>query len=471
MQSSGRACSRDRAALALILGFSLVTKLGLAFLVWFRNRAAIWHPDSASYHNLALNMLRHCVFSRSSGPPFVYESFRTPGYPLALSGVYALSGDSALPVIGLQAVTATGTVALTWLLGRRLFDSRVGMWAAALLSLDVASISSSQLLMSETTFTLLVLTAVWLLVRSLSPLRGWAGFALSGLALACAIQVRPIGYYLAPLGAAGIAAFLVLKDRATTTTHVRWRLALTRAGSFPLAPALLVGGWQMNNLRKTGSARFSHIEGLNMYFYRAAGAISMRDHKPLFQVHHEMGLETERTDFTGWVAKRPEFAGRNHAALGEQWFRDGIAIIVRNPGWLVLMHLRSTAALLLDPGTFCLAVLAGLETDQRGQELLARLQTAPGSFMAEVWSAHRFLFLSSIFGLAFLVVLYSGVVLWLVRAPRSTWAPGVVVVVAVLVYFTLISAGPEAASRFRVPLAPLLALLSAAGWQSLRKSR
>ena len=204
------------------------------------------------------------------------------------------------------------------------------------------------MLMSETAFTLLALTAVWLLVRDLSPLRGWTGFALSGLALACAIHIRPIGYYLAPLGAAGIAAFFVLKDRATATSCVRWRLALTRAGAFLLAPALLVGGWQVNNLRKTGSARFSHLEGLNMYFYRAAGAISMRDHKPLFQVHREMGMETERTDFTGWVAKRPEFAGRNHAVLGEQWLRDGIATIARNPGWYILMHLRSTAALLFD---------------------------------------------------------------------------------------------------------------------------
>ena len=184
----------------------------------------------------------------------------------------------------------------------------------------------------------------------------------------------------------------------------------------------------MNNLRKTGSVRFSHLEGLNMYVYRAAGAVSMRDHKPLFQVHREMGLETERTDFTGWAAKRPEFAGRNHAALGEQWFRDGIAIIAHNPGWYALIYLRSIAALLFDPGTFCLATMVGLETDQRGQELLARIQTAPASVTAAV-------------------------------------------VVAVLAYFVIISAGPEAASRFRVPLAPLLALLSAAGWQRLRESR
>lgn len=474
MPSSGRARSRDDVALALILGFSLLTKLGLALLVWFRNRAAIWHPDSASYCQLAMNMFKLGVFSRSAGPPFVYEVFRTPGYPSLLCVVYSVFGDSALPVIILQSVIATGTVALTWLVGRKLFSPRVGTWAAALLSLDVASICSGQMLMSETAFTLLVLTAVWLLVKSLSPLRGWTGFVLSGLALACAIHVRPIGYYLVPLGAAGIAVYLMLKDRATVPGRVRWRRALTRAGAFLLAPALLVGGWQLKNLQRTGSARFSQYEGLNVYFYRAAGAISMRDHKPLFQVHREMGFETEDMDFTAWVAKRPEFTGRNDAAVSGEWLREGLGIIARNPGWYVLMHLRSTAALLLDPGTYCLAALAGRETDQRGQELLARIQVAPASFMAviaSVWFEHRFLFLTSLWGLAFLAFVYAGVVLWLARAPRSGLTPGVVVVVAVLGYFILVSAGPEASSRFRVPLAPLLALLSAAGWQRLRKSR
>jgi len=471
MRSSGRTRGRDLARLTLILGFSLLSKLGLALQVWVRNREAVWHPDSASYHNLALNLLRSGVFSRSSAAPYAHESFRTPGYPLLLTALYTALGNSPLPVIVLQSVVATGTVALTWFLGRRLFGSRVGTWAAGLLSLDIASVCSGQMLMSETAFTLLVLTAIWLLVRGLWPLRGCGGFALSGLALACAIHVRPIGYYLAPLGAAGIVAFLVLRDRTTTCRRARWRLALTRAGSLLLAPALLVGGWQVKNLQKTSSVRFSHLEGLNMYFYRAAGAISMRDHKPLFQVHREMGLETERTDFTGWVAKRPEFAGRNHAALGEQWFREGIAIILRNPGWYVLMHLRSTAALLLDPGTFCLATLTGVETDQRGQELLARLQVAPASFLATVWAEHRFLFLSSLLALAYLAVLYAGTVLWFVRASRTDWTPGAVVIVAVLAYFAVISAGPEAASRFRVPLAPLLALLSAAGWQRLCQDR
>ncbi|GEM_PF-396906 len=472
MQSPVRACSRDRAGLALILGFSLLTKLGLALLVWFRNPAAVWHPDSASYHSLAVNMLRHGVFSRSSGPPFNYEAFRTPGYPLLLAGVYSLFGVSILPVIVLQAITATGTVALAWLLGRRLFGARVGTLAAVILSVDVASVCLGQMLLSETVFTLLMLTAIWLLARGLSPLRGWSGFFLSGLVLACATYIRPVAYYLVPLGAAGVALHILLKDPEAGPGRARWRRALVRAGAFLLAPVLLVGGWQLKNLQKTGSARFSHLEGQNMYFYRAAGAISMRDRKPLFQVHREMGLETGRTDFSGWAAAHPEFAGRNDAVRGEEWLREGLSIIVRNPGWYALVHLRGTAALLLEPGTYFLAYLAGFESGERGRELLDRIDVSLASAAAVlgvVWSEHRFLFLISLWGLAFLAVLYTGVVLWLVRTPRSGWTPGVVVVVMVLGYLLLTSAGPEASSRFRVPMMPLLALLSAAGWLSPRR--
>jgi 4-amino-4-deoxy-L-arabinose transferase-like glycosyltransferase len=468
--SEGR--SRHTLALALVLTFSFLTKLGLALLVWFRNPAAVWHPDSASYQSLAVNLLRHGVFSRSNGPPFAHEVFRTPGYPLLISAVYSLFGVSVLSIIVLQAIAATGAVALTWLLGRRLLGPRVGTLAAGILSLDVASVCLAQMLLSETTFTLLMLTAVWLLVRGLSPLRGWPGFALSGLALACAAFVRPVAYYLLPLGAVGVAAYIALKNRAEVPSGSRWRLAMGRAGAFLLAPVLLIGGWQLKNLQKTGSARFSHLEGQNMYFYRAAGAISMRDRKPLFQVHREMGLETGRTDFGGWVALHPEFAGRNDAMRGEEWLREGLGIITRNPGWYALVHLRGTAALLLEPGTYFLAFLAGYESGERGRDLLDRVEVSLSSavaVLAAVWSEHRFLFLSSLWGLAFLGMLYAGVVLWLVRTTRRGWPPGVVVVVIVLGYLVLTSAGPEATSRFRAPMMPLLALLSAAGWLSPRR--
>jgi len=459
---------------ALVLAFSLLTKLGLALFVWFRNPAAVWHPDSATYHDLALNLLRYGVFSRSSGPPFVYEVFRTPGYPLLLATVYSPFGVSTLPVALVQAVLATGTVALTWILGRKLFGPRAGTLAAVILSLDVASISLAQMLLSETTFTLLMLTAVWLLARSISPLRGWPGFALSGLALASAIYIRPVAYYLVPLGAVGVAAYVVLKARAAVPSRSRWRLALGRAGAFLLAPVLLVGGWQLKNLQRTGNARFSHIEGQNMYFYRAAGAISMRDHKTLFQVHREMGFVTERGDFTGWVSQHPEFAGKNNAVLGEEWLREGMAILVRNPGWYALVHLRGVAALLLEPGTYFLAFLIGSESGQRGRELLDRVDVSLAAAVAvlgAVWAEHRFLFLSSLWALAFLALLYAGVVRWLVRTPLRGWTPGVVVVVVVLGYLMLTSSGPEATSRFRVPTMPLLAVLSAAGWLSPRKVR
>ncbi len=431
-------------------GFSLVSKLGLGILVWLANRAAVWHPDSASYQNTALNLLYNGRFSRATAPPLLPEVFRTPGYPLVLAGTYGLFGPTTLPVVILQSLCATATVALTWALGRRLFGARVGFWAAAVLCLDIASICSCQLLMSETLFALLVLLAFWCYLRGPEH----TGFyALSGLALACAVHVRPIGYYLVPVAAVGVVI-----------QAVRGRLRPVRSAiAFLAAPLLLVGGWQAYNLHRTGVARFSSIEGLNMYFYRAGGVVSLKTHRPLFEVHREMGLETERTDFSGYLAQRPEYRATNPAVMAERWQRDGIRTLLANPGWLAVLQARSTAALLLDPGTFTLATLAGFESDARGQELLAGLQQSPAAFFRGLLRDHRGLFLVSLWGLAYLVLLYAGIGRWLARAQRRDWSAPLVAAAAVVLYFVVISAGPEAASRFRVPGSAFRPLSAAAG--------
>lgn len=200
-----------------------------------------------------------------------------------------------------------------------------------------------------------------------------------------------------------------------------------------------------------------------MYFYRAGGVVSVKTHRPLFEVHREMGLETERTDFSGYLALRPEYRATNPAVMAERWQRDGIRTLLANPGWLAVLQARSTAALLFDPGTFALATLAGLESDSRGHELLAALQQSPGSFLSGLWTAHRGLFSISLWGFGYLLLLYAGIIMWLARSKRTDWTPALVVVGVVVLYFVVISAGPEAASRFRVPISALLALFAAAG--------
>lgn len=69
---------------AVVIGFSLVPA--------FRAEP-IRAGDSITYLIPAENIVRHGTFSRETTPPFVWEPYRTPGYPLVIAASIMLFGD------------------------------------------------------------------------------------------------------------------------------------------------------------------------------------------------------------------------------------------------------------------------------------------------------------------------------------------------------------------------------------------
>jgi hypothetical protein len=55
--------------------------------------APLLQGDAATYVMLAQNILQHGAFSRESAPPYVWEPYRTPGYPLLIAISIALFGS------------------------------------------------------------------------------------------------------------------------------------------------------------------------------------------------------------------------------------------------------------------------------------------------------------------------------------------------------------------------------------------
>ncbi len=52
--------------------------------------------DALGYYKGALNLMRHGVFSEASAPNLHPISFRTPGYPFLLAGLFRLTGPGVL---------------------------------------------------------------------------------------------------------------------------------------------------------------------------------------------------------------------------------------------------------------------------------------------------------------------------------------------------------------------------------------
>jgi hypothetical protein len=74
-------------------------------------------------------------------------------------------------------------------------------------------------------------------------------------------------------------------------------------------------------------------------------------------------------------------------------------------------------------------------------------------------------FITFLYAEIYLVVMYLGMALWLVSVlAKKDIAITSILIIMIILYFFIISAGPESGSRFRVPVMPFLCLLAASGW-------
>ena len=153
-------------------------------------------PDSWEYHRIASNLLAGNGYSWDTQPPYSPNFYRVPGFPVVLLGLYSLTGPSIPAAIAVQAVVSTATILLTFLLARAL-TGRIGisLGAAAVQALDPVAIQYSNILLTETfTSPLILLTAycVWNYLGSARP--GW--LAGAGAILGVGILVHPVLLFL-----------------------------------------------------------------------------------------------------------------------------------------------------------------------------------------------------------------------------------------------------------------------------------
>ncbi len=383
-------------------------------------------PDSSTYEGAARALLVHGRFS--AGPDVVEpETRRTPGYPALIALVYAVSDDPRA-LIGVQILLSVATVGAVWLLARQLWDRHVALVAGLLLATDPPSLVASQLVLTEVVFTFVL--SVGLVAGTKLWLRRGAEARhalLLGTTLAVAALVRPIAYYLAPLAA--LQALVWPRKRSGPR---RWVLAAL------VTPwIVLVGGWQLRNGLLTGRFEFSRSESRYLLLARGADIVAQRDGINVEEARRRL----EDSLWQGPDASRPEAA--------ETYRRHAWTLIRQHPWLFLRTELRWAPKLML--GTGAAGLLWYAAPQARGAS-----PNAPGPAASGIVQALAGLHL---------LVLYAGLAagLWQLRnEPAESW-PCHTFLLSVVVYFVLLSSGPHAYTRFRVPFVPLLALYAASG--------
>lgn len=443
------------ARLAVLLG----VLLALSFTIFLRVHPAhperVAAPDSASYENSALALLRAGTFSVSEDEPGVPQTVRTPGYPAFLAAVYRVFGVSRGAVVSLQILLSAATVWLAYLMAASLWGEGPAFLSAVLLALDFISLYLPQQLLTDTLFTFLLSVCAAAGLRFTAGGRKSAAWAaLCTLSLALATLVRPVSYYLF----APALLFLFFAGRKHGAAKAA-RSALLAA----LPWALLVFGWQVRNYRVSGSFEFSQIKAVNLLLYRGAYIISRTERIPLQEAAGRLEAEFGPGK------------GRPDAAMYARWSEEGERLLLEHPLLAAGETARGLAAIFLVPGETDLLGYLGTGGGKDSGCMGDLLRLSPREY-ARKWLLRRpGTFAVFLAALLYLAVFYLGAAVSLRRlaAEGGLLSAPHVLLLGLVLYLALVSAGPEAYARFRTPLMPLLAVYSGEGWYRLliRKKR
>jgi 4-amino-4-deoxy-L-arabinose transferase-like glycosyltransferase len=417
-----------------------MSKLVLSVLVMIYYPNGVFESsDSVEYHQLARNLLQHGNFSRSLQAPYEPEIIRTPAYPLMLAGLYGIFGVQPAIIVFTQIALSVATIFIGFKIATFLFHERAGFLTALLLAADPVSAYYSQVLLTETVFTTTVSLCLLLFLHALAEPSRWQWVAGASICLALSTYIRPTSYYLGFM--LPFIFFLMVRPA------IGWRRAAKPALVCVSLYVILIGGWHLHNYGQTGSTEFSQTKNQYLFIAKAAAIIAARDNLSLEDAQRYLATEH-------FQSIPPDLPASTQARLFESQGKYATAIIVEHPALFFWTSLRGMLATLFGPSN--LSHLFGLDN------VRLRSSALRGDFSEFSRSHWAMAFGSWIYGIGFLIILYLGVLLLFLRG--GFYSQGMALLIFTVLYVLVLSSGPEAYSRFRLPIMPALCVMAAAGF-------
>lgn len=215
----------------------------------------------------------------------------------------------------------------------------------------------------------------------------------------------------------------------------------------------------MRNFLTTGSSEFCHIKGRSLLHYRAAAIIAERDRTSLTEARSKIYSSLPNTE--DW----PE------AKLYNLYAREGLSILRKYPLLSLKCTLRGIFYMLVGPGDTQLAKYLGLKDYVEKTGAMGDVFRLSFQQYISKWFFERTLqFAIFIFSITYLLFLYSGAIcsLWQIISEEEKRIFVHLFLWWVMLYFLIVSGGPEAYARLRVPIMPLLSIYAGAGLVRLK---
>ncbi len=420
---------------------ALALRIILFILVLNYNPSFLVQPDSPSYIKPAENLLRHGLFARGNFPNLEPETVRTPGYPIFIALSYLILGKRISSVIIFQIILGALFPLLVWKICEELEleerSKKVAVWLSAI---DPLLLIYTVNVLTEELYAFLIALLVLFLLKLLKR-RNFPLLILSSLVLGIQAYVRPIGVFL---------PFVVFISFGFMKRFKEGVILF-------LIAMLFIGGWVYRNYTETGALDFSSIAGANMLFYRAAYVLQLETGKSWLEVRRELGKELS--------SKTEGMGDAQRLAVARKM---GLKIILFHPLSAIRAMFNGMVGTLAGAGGAYYLKAFGLA--KRGSGLLSKLyELGFIDFIKLLLKERRAAFLINLaFGFYFLFVyIFSFLGFWKRKQDSKVWF-----LVIFILYFLIMSAGPESYSRFRVPFEAILLVLCGMGFErSEKKSR
>jgi 4-amino-4-deoxy-L-arabinose transferase-like glycosyltransferase len=407
----------------IAIGVAIALRLILIVAAWCaRGPDAFLYGDSPSYLTPASSLAARFEYEDDRGRP---EILRPPGYPLLLAFGFVV-GHPLLFAIVAQLLLSAAIVALSFEIVRSRFDDRIAGICALLVAIEPTMLLFSVKVMSETLYTALLLAFVAAFLRAMESEKAyWIVVVVSAAALSAAVYVRTIAYPLLVL----VPLLLLWKPK--------------RAALFIGTCVLIVAPWHVRNHVRTGYSGFSTQMDRIVYFSAGGTIVARREHRPFVDVREEM---------RNAVSQSPP------AEAGAIMRRTGASLLASDPLGYATTHVAGMMRTLFDPGAVEYLRMFGYYP-QSGGALQKTVDAGLLRGTIEFATTRPLAFWASVV-MGLLLLPLTVMPLWAMRSVAPSDRLMYFLFAMLIAYSIFASGGVPGASRFRVPIAPLLVMMS-----------
>ncbi|MEE9339870.1 MAG: glycosyltransferase family 39 protein [Methylococcaceae bacterium] len=431
----------------LILVFSTFSKIFLFDTIYNQSPASIQQNDTARYETPALQLLAQGTLAVVPMAPQTTTLSTTPVYSLFIAGVYKVFGvQNHYALMVIQILLSTLSVFILFLIAYRLWGTRVALIAASFMAIAPLQILYSQLILSETLFTLLFITSLLAFTYLITSPHKFTWAFILGIFITLATMTRPISYYLVFCIILGI---IIFKQRFTQS----WSQLIIISLLILLPFLLVTHAWKVRNEKLTGVYALNNAMSETMLYWKAKGVIMI-------------GSSLNNDEAQQEIVKRLPTNLRTPLEQATAETKLAKEIILGDLGSYLKLTINGLKGIILGPGLSSQGGYYDLANKGRYQAT----ETTQPSFIRNIeektgyqlWYLSLILYSSLLLLLSYLFSTYG-----FYRAIKTGSSQATVVhilMLGVIAYIILISTGHIAAdSRMRSPITPIFLLYAAYG--------